>query len=394
MPGTCIAHVKQSYLPFSETFVYQIVKAPFADRSVVICQDTQNLDVFPFSDLITFPYPNSLIAKVLTGLRRATKVDPHASSMTAPYREKLKAVGATVVFAHSGPAGVRVMGACKELNIPLIVQFWGFDFAIRSIVEEFSRQYSELFKIAGAVVCGSEFAKGRIMGLGCPSDKLHVIKWPVDCTSIEYKERLPKACGDAVSFVGVGRIVEKKGMPYAIEAMKTVSKQVPNCKFTQVGGGDDLEKFREIVVREGLSEHVTLMGAQPHSVAKQVLGAGDILIMPSVTATTGDVESQGIALQEGQAAGLPVIATIHNGFPEGMIDGETGFLVPERDAEALAERMIFLATNQALWADMGRKGRAFVEANYQPAHQVKQFQELISQVAQKRLMRTVPPTGR
>ncbi|MEI9984538.1 MAG: acyltransferase family protein [Aliidongia sp.] len=66
--------------------------------------------------------------------------------------------------------------------------------------------------------------------------------------------------------------------------------------------------------------------------------------------------------------GLPVIATRHNGFPEGMIDGTTGMLVPEADLDGLAAGMIELAQHPEYWAPMGRAGRAFVRERFdQPA---------------------------
>ncbi|HSA32072.1 MAG TPA: glycosyltransferase, partial [Candidatus Omnitrophota bacterium] len=65
-----------------------------------------------------------------------------------------------------------------------------------------------------------------------------------------------------------------------------------------------------------------------------------------------------------QAMGLPVISTRHNGIPEGVLDGESGFLVAERDVSALASKMCYLAGHPKLWPDMGEKGRRFVESKY------------------------------
>jgi colanic acid/amylovoran biosynthesis glycosyltransferase len=69
-------------------------------------------------------------------------------------------------------------------------------------------------------------------------------------------------------------------------------------------------------------------------------------------------------LQEAQACGIPVISTIHNGIPDGVLDGESAFLVPEKDVEALAERLQYLIENPQKWAEMGRIGRDFVEKKY------------------------------
>ena len=62
--------------------------------------------------------------------------------------------------------------------------------------------------------------------------------------------------------------------------------------------------------------------------------------------------------------GLPVVSTHHNGIPEGVLDGESGFLVPERDIDALAERLAYLVDHPQVWSTMGQAGRTFVEERY------------------------------
>jgi len=63
-------------------------------------------------------------------------------------------------------------------------------------------------------------------------------------------------------------------------------------------------------------------------------------------------------------AGLPIVSTRHSGIPELVQDGVSGFLVPERDVSALVEKLIYLIEHPEIWPEMGRAGRAYVEANY------------------------------
>jgi colanic acid/amylovoran biosynthesis glycosyltransferase len=64
------------------------------------------------------------------------------------------------------------------------------------------------------------------------------------------------------------------------------------------------------------------------------------------------------------ATGLPVVSTLHSGIPELVTEGVSGFLVPERNAEALAVRLHQLVTSPDSWAAMGRQGREHVERNF------------------------------
>jgi colanic acid/amylovoran biosynthesis glycosyltransferase len=87
-------------------------------------------------------------------------------------------------------------------------------------------------------------------------------------------------------------------------------------------------------------------------------------LLSSVTAEDGDEEGTPTVLLEASSTGLPVVSTWHSGIPEIVVDGETGFLVPERDSEALAERLGQLLDRPELWRSMGRNGRRHIEESF------------------------------
>jgi colanic acid/amylovoran biosynthesis glycosyltransferase len=89
----------------------------------------------------------------------------------------------------------------------------------------------------------------------------------------------------------------------------------------------------------------------------------DIFVLTSVS-IEGDAEGQGLVLQEAQACGLPVIATRHGAFPEGLAVDNLAWLVPERDVKALAAGLAQLTEARGQWPAMGRAGRAFMEQRY------------------------------
>jgi colanic acid/amylovoran biosynthesis glycosyltransferase len=110
---------------------------------------------------------------------------------------------------------------------------------------------------------------------------------------------------------------------------------------------------------------VQLLGYQPHQCFLEELDRAHLFLAPSVTAGDGDTEGGApTVLLEAQAAGLPVLATWHADIPEVVRDGETGFLVPERDSAALAEKLIYLAEHPELWPVLGAAGRRHMETNY------------------------------
>jgi colanic acid/amylovoran biosynthesis glycosyltransferase len=126
----------------------------------------------------------------------------------------------------------------------------------------------------------------------------------------------------------------------------------------------------------GVGEVVTLHGAKSGEYVREMMAQAHLFVMPSVTARDGDAEGQGLALQEAQASGLPVLATDHNGFSESIAPDRSGFLVPERDATQLAARLVYLLERPELWPGMGRAGRRHIEENYDISNLNRKLVEL------------------
>ena len=106
------------------------------------------------------------------------------------------------------------------------------------------------------------------------------------------------------------------------------------------------------------------MGALEQDEYLKIYQEARIFVLPSVTASKGDEEGTPVVLMEAQATGLPVISTFHSGIPEVVIHGKSGFLVPEKDVDALAERLEYLIEHPEIWPEMGKEGRKFVEKKY------------------------------
>lgn len=101
-------------------------------------------------------------------------------------------------------------------------------------------------------------------------------------------------------------------------------------------------------------------------------------MLASVTASDGSQEGQGVVLQEAQATGVPVVATDHGPFPEGVVGG---VLVPERDSEALAHALGDLIASPGRWPELGRRGRTLVERHYNADEMIKRLLRIYSSVA-------------
>ncbi|GAA4996086.1 glycosyltransferase family 4 protein [Kitasatospora paranensis] len=165
--------------------------------------------------------------------------------------------------------------------------------------------------------------------------------------------------------VCVSRLVPRKGQDTLIEAMPQILAAVPDAVLLIVGGGPyraDLEKLADA---RGVRASVRFTGSVPWEELPAHYGAGDVFAMPCRTRRGGlDVEGLGIVYLEASATGLPVVAGDSGGAPDAVLEGETGFVVPGRSAEAAAERIVRLLHDESLRRRMGEAGRRWVERSW------------------------------
>lgn len=162
---------------------------------------------------------------------------------------------------------------------------------------------------------------------------------------------------------------------------KLVSKY-PYLVYQIVGEGPLKSVLEKETVALGIQKNVIFLGWKQQEEIVQLLSETDILIAPSVTAADGDQEGIPVTLMEGMARGLPVIGSMHSGIPELIQDGVNGFLVPERDADALASKLQLLITNAELRVSLGRAGRLHIEQHFDIHHLndelLKTYQKLVA----------------
>jgi colanic acid/amylovoran biosynthesis glycosyltransferase len=327
----------------------------------------------------TEPIPNwKRFSDALPALRRCLERAPalteqalspahygfQAQSLSALYRlNRLSAFPGhyDLLHAHFGPVG-RSYRFTRELwRAPLVVSFHGYDFTTLPR-KQGPGLYRELFEAADAVTVNSGFTRGRVEALGCPASKLRLLPLGLDLAVFPFGVRtLPRK--DPVRLLTVARLVEIKGHEFVLRAVARVRARYPEIRYDIVGEGPLRKKLEELVAELGLQDAVTLHGARTGAFVRELMKGAHLAVLASVS-IEGDAEGQGLFLQEAQACGLPVVATEHGAFPEGLVPGKSGFLVPERDVDALAERLEFLVTHPEVWDGMGRAGRALVEERY------------------------------
>lgn len=148
----------------------------------------------------------------------------------------------------------------------------------------------------------------------------------------------------------VGRLAEKKGVSYAVEALSYTE----NAMLVIVGDGPlrrELEAQAE-QVRRGTGKTILFLGAKTHEELKQIYASADLFVMPSITAKDGDKEGFGLVILEAFASGLPIVASRSGGIVDIVKDGVNGYLVEEKDSKGLADRINVVLNDQSIYNKM------------------------------------------
>ena len=164
-----------------------------------------------------------------------------------------------------------------------------------------------------------------------------------------------------------------KGHRYFVEAAATVLKEQPGATFLIVGEGPEEHNIRAQIERLGLTANVRMLGFRDDLL--DVFRSLDLFVMPTVE---GDTIPQ--VLMQALAIGLPVVTTTTGSIPDVVVDGKSGFIVPPRDAEALADRIAQLLADPALRAAVGRRGRETVKQSYSLDRMVDELERVYRQV--------------
>jgi len=263
-----------------------------------------------------------------------------------------------VIHAHFGQRGA--LGIyLKDIGAKggLVTTLYGGD-----VHKKYIQSYRHLFDKGDLFIVNNNFKKGRVVDIGGIPEKITIVPTGVILDKFKYKKR-KIVKGGKVKLLTVGRLVEKKGIKYAIMAIAELVKKNKNIEYNIVGDGELRDELEALRKKLKVEEYVNFLGYKTQEEYIKLYDSSHIFLSPCVTASDGGMD-QSLVNQEAQKAGVPIISTLHNGIPEGVLDGKSGFLVPEKDHKALAEKLEYLIKNQKEWSKMGKIGSDFVMEKY------------------------------
>jgi len=212
-----------------------------------------------------------------------------------------------------------------------------------------------------------------------------VIPYTIGFSADGEPARTRRAGGDELVVLFVGRLVERKGIRYLIEAVRRLpSPLARRAKLVVIGDGPERSVLEEQARRDGVTGRVEFRGRVSAEELKRAYAAADVFVLPAVVDTRGDTEGLGVVLLEAMSYGVPVIGSALGGITDIVTDGATGLLVPPGDAAALAAALARLAGDPALAERLGRAGQRRVREDFSWAAIVKQWEECYAAAMKRR----------
>jgi glycosyltransferase involved in cell wall biosynthesis len=278
------------------------------------------------------PYPSFLVKRIiifLKGVWLARRLEHMPVQLVHTHFAWLPAIAGIVVS--------------QLLDIPFTVTAHAYD-----IYSQKNDLLALATNMADHIITISETNKKAVckMNPQMNSEKVAVIRCGIDLNYFRPDGR--ELARKTIQITSVGSLLGKKGHEYLIRACAILQAQHLDFQCMIVGRGELEQHLQNLIQELGLENRVQLAGAQTQEWVRDRLCKSDLFVLACVDAGGGNRDGIPVALMEAMAMSVPVISTPISGIPELVRNEETGLLVPERDAQAIAEAIVRLVSDTFL----------------------------------------------
>lgn len=353
-------------LPYSQTFIRDHVAYLRRYRPILV--GFKKVDGLDLGDLTTATIATNPLARwLLYWLGISPELD-----------RLVRANNAALVHAHFLDGGALIARYCARRRLPLITTIHGSDILRERAPTAASRLRDQLhrsaLKTTTRFLAVSDWLLRQAVAKGVPATQVerHYLGIPVATGEPAERE------GEPATILFVGRLVEKKGLLFLMEALRLLSVRGKPYRCRIVGAGELRERLETMARESNLP--VTFTGSLPSDVVREEMDRADIFCMPSTAAADGDNEGLGLVFVEAESHGLPVVSFDQGPIPEAVAKGETGLLVEDRNVEALADALAGLLDDPVLRRRMGVAGRVLVENRFDIVQQSRALETIYDRV--------------
>jgi len=358
----------------------------------------------------------------LAGVRRVEGVDPaplpcltlaRSGSLAAPAQfaamarewlwladplslRRVRAGGYALIHAHFGPGAVWLWPLVRRLRLPLLVTLHGYDVWVKPqwwqsgaggpVYRRYPARLRTLGRCGVRFLAVSEGIRERAIEYGLPPERVCVHYIGVDTTRFCMRGAPLALRRRRVAFIG--RLVEKKGCTYLLQAFARLRADLPDAELAIIGDGPLRGSLQQQAQALGLQAQ--FLGALSHEQVRAQLDRARVVCVPSVQADNGDSEGLPMLILEAAAMGVPVVTSARLAGGEGVVDGRTGFVCAERAPDALAQRLHCVLVDDDRASAMSAAAAALVRERYELARCTRGLEAIYGEMVGEDL----EPTGR
>ena len=298
-------------------------------------------------------------------LTRLTIHRDYDLSLLRRLRRALRQIKPDIVHTHLIHADLFGYAAAKLARVSVVVssRHAADPFRYHSRWRRVNRRLWRM--IDGGIAISSAIKNFALEIEEASAEKINVVHYGMDCGWLSDEEiaaarqrlraelKLPP---DAQILGAVCRLVDGKGIPYALEALRRIRADFPRAHLVIAGDGEKARELRRLASMLGIADRVCWLGWRED--AADLMAAFDIFLLPSLH------EGFGLVLLEAMSRRVPIIASRVGAITEIVVDGETGILVEARNVDQLAKAMARLLKDRALRKYMGLLGAARLEEHF------------------------------
>ncbi len=264
------------------------------------------------------------------------------------------------------------------LKKPYILHFYGADLLIAKRFP-FVRWFLDFFlRHASSVIAISNFTADQVRAIR--DIPITIIPYGAAIEDPPTGESVPRDVNAPFKILFVGRLIERKGISFLIDAVHLLHYRGVSVQLDIVGSGNLLEELQQQIQTLGADSYIHLHGRVSELQKVEFYQRADLFALPSIIDRKGDTEGLGVVLLEAYLYRVPVVASQIGGIPDVVNDGITGRLVPPGDAEALAQIIRDCLENPKESHRMAQKGFEFVSDYFSWDRIIDQVRDVYRQV--------------
>jgi len=260
-----------------------------------------------------------------------------------------------------------------------IKRFFGVEYSLTVhandifVPNKFEIGLPQIFSAASAIVAVSDFAANQLRDrFPDTASRVHRIYNGINCDSFQ-----PAEPSRPPLILSIGRLIGKKGFDVLIDACASLQNSGHEFRCEIIGEGPLSTELQARIDRHGLGEQVALSGAKDQGEVAARLGKATVLALPCRIDPDGAMDNLPTVIMEAMASALPVVSTDVGGIAEMVLNGETGFLVPQNDPEVTAAAIARLIADVELARSFGREGRKRAEELFSIEKNVRALRKIL-----------------